>query len=268
MALRAVTPPDGGFRAPDQSKKYDQVEGRNAVLEALKGPRTVSRIYVAEGLERNDTIARILAAADADNIPVMKVTRGEITRVAQTSAPQGIVAMVSEFRYATPLDLIENMQDGRTTLVLALDGVEDPQNFGSLLRVADGCGVHGVIIGQRRASPVTAVVCKASAGACEGVQVVRVANVSGLLLRLKKEGLWVVGAEAEEGEPYFDVDLTVPLALVLGGEGGGLGRLVKERCDFLVRLPMLGKISSLNVSTAGAVLLYEAIRQRSVGTPA
>jgi 23S rRNA (guanosine2251-2'-O)-methyltransferase len=253
--------------AEEPRKNFEQVEGRNAVLEAMRGPRTVSRIYLAEGIEGGKTVAQILSIAAAENIPVMKVARGEISKMAQTSAPQGIIATVSQFPYATPRDLIESLHDGRTPLVLALDGVEDPQNFGTLLRVSEACGVHGVIIGQRRASPVTPTVCKASAGACEYVNVVRVANVSGLLLRLKKEGLWVLGAEAEGGIPYYEADLSAPSVIVLGGEGGGLGHLVKERCDILVRLPMLGKVSSLNVSNAGAVILYEAIRQRSVGAP-
>lgn len=244
--------------------RFDQVEGRNAILEALKGPRAVSRIYVAEGLERSDTVDSILAAAASERIPVVKVARGEIARMAQTSSPQGIVATVSEYPYASPRDLLDVLKDGRTPLILALDGVEDPHNFGSLLRVADACGVHGVITGQRRSSPVTPTVCKSSAGACEHVSVVRVANVSGLLLRLKKEGMWIIGADAEGDVPYYEIDFTMPVTVVVGGEGGGLGRLMKERCDRLVRLPMLGQVSSLNVATAGAALLYEVIRQRSV----
>ncbi|MBU4194837.1 MAG: 23S rRNA (guanosine(2251)-2'-O)-methyltransferase RlmB, partial [Actinobacteria bacterium] len=159
-------------------------------------------------------------------------------------------------------ELTGGFKDGRTPLVLILDGVEDPRNFGSLLRVADAVGASGVIVARRRSSPVTAVVAKASAGAVEHVTVAKVASISGTLLRMKEEGLWVVGADAGGDEPYYQLDVTVPVAVVLGGEGKGLRRLVKERCDFLARLPMSGRISSLNVSTAAAALLFETIRQR------
>ena len=142
---------------------------------------------------------------------------------------------------------------------------EDPQNLGSLLRVADAAGVDHVIIPKRRSANVTATVAKASAGAVEHVRIVRVSNVASALARLKNDGFWVVGAESEGGVPYYELDLAVPLVIVLGGEGGGLGRLVKERCDLMARLPMRGAVTSLNVANAGAVLLYEALRQRSAG---
>jgi 23S rRNA (guanosine2251-2'-O)-methyltransferase len=154
--------------------------------------------------------------------------------------------------------------DDHAPLVIVLDGVEDPQNFGTLLRVADAAGVDGVIVSKRRSSPVTAAVAKASVGAVEHVKIVEVANIASTLTRLNQEALWIVGADLESDLMYYELDLAVPLAIVLGGEGKGLSRLVKERCDYLARLPMLGNVSSLNVATTGAALLYEVVRQRQI----
>lgn len=240
----------------------DRVEGRNPVLEALRGPRDVGRVYIAEGTNRSGVVEEIIDLAGQGGAPVISLSREEFSRMARTSSPQGILASVSRYRYATLDELTEGFKDGRTPLVLILDGVEDPRNFGSLLRVADAVGASGVIIARRRSSPVTAVVAKASAGAVEHVTVAKVASITGTLLRMKDEGLWVVGADAGGDELYYRLDLTVPVAVVLGGEGKGLRRLVKERCDYLARLPMSGRISSLNVSTAAAALLFETIRQR------
>jgi len=242
----------------------DRVEGRNPVLEALRGPRDVGRVYIAEGTNRSGIVEEIIGLAGQGGAPVISLSREEFSRMARTSSPQGILASVSRYRYATLDELTGGFKDGRTPLVLILDGVEDPRNFGSLLRVADAVGASGVIIARRRSSPVTAVVAKASAGAVEHVTVAKVASITGTLLRMKDEGLWVVGADAGSDELYYRLDLTVPVAVVLGGEGKGLRRLVKERCDYLARLPMSGRISSLNVSTAAAALLFEALRQREV----
>ncbi len=242
----------------------DQVEGRNPVLEALRGPRDVQRVYVAEGTIHSGIVEEITGLAGREGVPVVHLSREELSRMARTSSPQGILASVSPYRFVTLNELTGGFKEGRPPLVLILDGVEDPRNFGSLLRVADAVGASGVIVARRRSSPVTAVVAKASAGAVEHVTVAKVASISGTLLRMKEEGLWVVGADAEGDEPYYQLDFTVPVAVVLGGEGKGLRRLVKERCDFLARLPMSGAISSLNVSTAAAALLYEILRQREV----
>lgn len=248
--------------APGRRKDLEQIEGRNPVLEALRGGRKVAAIFLPEGVEIKGTLKEILKLAEARKIPVERIERDEFARMSLTRSPQGVLAEVSPFAYADIAELEESFQGEEKPLVLVLDGVEDPQNFGSLLRVAEACGVSGVVIARRRSSPVTPAVAKASAGAVEHVRVARVANIASTLERLKEKGLWVVGADSESGEPYHQVDLSAAIALVLGSEGKGLKRLVKERCDFLVKLPMLGKVSSLNVSTAGAVLLYEALRQR------
>lgn len=248
-------------KRPDD--KANTVEGRNPVLEALRGPRKVTRVLLAEGTPRTGAIEQIVSLATEQGVPLSEVPRPEFSRLVRTHSPQGVVADVAPYRYATLRELIQTFHDGRVPLVLALDGVEDPQNFGSLLRVADAVGVNGVVTAERRSCPVTAAVSKASAGAVEHVKVVRVANVGSALLRLKEEGLWVIGAEAAGGVPYQQVDFRPPTAVVLGAEGAGLGRLIKERCDVLACIPMAGRVSSLNVATAGAVLMFEVTRQRA-----
>jgi 23S rRNA (guanosine2251-2'-O)-methyltransferase len=240
-----------------------QVEGRNPVLEALRGPREVYQVYLATGVVRKGAIAEIMKECDRQGVPVLEVPRERLAGMSETKAPQGVAASVSPYRYAS-LDEIQAVSGAaRIPLVLVLDGIEDPRNFGSLLRVADAAAVNGVIIARRRSVQVTAAVAKASAGAVEHVKVTQVSNIASTIARLKRDGLWVVGAESIGGSPYWELDLTVPLALVLGGEGKGLGRLVRESCDHLARLPMLGRVSSLNVANAGAVLAYEVVRQRS-----
>jgi 23S rRNA (guanosine2251-2'-O)-methyltransferase len=248
----------------DKNPQLERIEGRNPVLEALRGPRRVSRVYLARGTEAVGPVREIISLCSKAGVPLSEVSREQINEMAETASPQGVVAEVAPYRY---YELREIPAPGveRTPLLLALDGIEDPQNLGSLLRVAEAAGVDFVIIPRRRSAHVTAAVAKASAGAVEHVKIAMVSGISGALSRLKETGYWVVGAESRAGITYWELDLSGPLVLVLGGEGGGLGRLVRERCDFLAGLPMLGKVSSLNVANAGAVLLYEALRQRTMG---
>ena len=250
----------------EESPAHEHVEGRNPVLEALRGPRRVHAVFVARGVGAAGALAEIISLCEAAGVPVSEVPRERIDDMAQTASPQGVIAEVSPYRYYN-LSEIASPLSGRVPMVLVLDGVEDPHNLGSILRVADAGGADGVVIARRRAAHVTAVAAKASAGAVEHVRVARVANIPSALLRLKEHGFWVVGADSEGGVPYYELDLDVPLAIVLGGEGGGVGRLVKERCDHLVSLPMLGGVSSLNVAAAAAVIVYEVLRQRGTGGP-
>lgn len=241
----------------------EQVEGRNPVLEALRGPREVHVVYIASGVGRKGALEEILAACERQGVPVHDIPRQRLDAMAVTNAPQGVVASVAPYRYAELDEILAADGVEAAPLVLVLDGVEDPQNLGSLLRVADAAAANGVIIARRRSASVTAAVAKASAGAVEHVRVAQVSNIASTLTMLKRQGLWVVGAEAKGGVPYWELDMRVPLALVLGGEGKGLSRLARERCDHLAGLPMLGRVSSLNVANAGAVLVYEVVRQRS-----
>lgn len=245
------------------SNRPDQVEGVNPVLEALKGPRKVHSIFLADGLA-DRTTAAIQALAGEHGVPVKVIPRDDLEHMAGTDAPQGVVARVAPYRYFELEDVLAAAK-GRKPLLLALDGVEDPQNLGSLLRVADATGVDGVVITRRRTAPVGPTVAKASAGAVEHVRMAMVPNLAEALEKLKAEGLWVAGTDGDAPATYETLDMTLPLVIVLGGEGKGLSRLVRERCDFLVSIPMRGRVSSLNVATAGAVLLYEAVRQRVGG---
>lgn len=247
--------------SPEEHRDSEQVEGRNAVLEALRGPREVREVLISRGTGRRGAVQEIISLCERRGVPVREVPRERLEEMSATPSPQGVIALVSPYAYYQLSD-VPAPGEGKAPLVLVLDGVEDPRNFGSLLRVADATGTDAVIIASRRSVGITPAAAKASAGAAEHVKVVRVSNIPSVLNRLKHDGYWVVGAEATGGVPYFELDLTGPLALVLGGEGRGLGRLVSERCDFVACLPMLGSVDSLNVSAAGAVMLYEAVRQR------
>lgn len=241
----------------------EQVEGRNPVLEALRGPREIYEIYLASAADRSDEIHEILKLAVLEGVPVKDASKQRIDAMAKTSAPQGVIAKVSSYVYLDLAELLQKIDAVTNPLVLALDGVEDPQNLGALLRVADTAGVDAVVLPGRSSAGVTPVVAKASAGAVEHVTIAQVSSLPAALERLKAEGLRVAGAEADGEVSYFELDMTAPLAVVLGGEGKGLGRLVREKCDVLVSLPMRGHVSSLNVATTGAVLLFEALRQRA-----
>lgn len=249
--------------ARSREAQSDQVEGRNPVLEALRGQREVYEIYIAKVADRTPEIQEIVNLARREGVPVKDASRERIDMMARTSAPQGIIAKVEPFKYLDLGDLLNVISESKEPLVLVLDRIEDPQNLGALLRVAETAGVDAVVMPGKRAAGITPVVAKASAGAIEHVSVAQVSSLPAALTRLKSEGLFVAGAEAGEGIDYHRMDMRLPLAIVLGSEGQGLSRLVKEACDEFVKLPVRGKVGSLNVSTAGAVLLYEAVRQRS-----
>ncbi len=249
-------------RRPKQTGATDQVEGRNPVLEALRGPRRVHEIYLARIADRSNEVEQIIKLAARSGVPIKPASRDRIDSMARTSAPQGVIAKTDPFAYIDLAEMLDRVSSVPSPLVLALDGVEDPQNLGAILRVSDAAGVDVVVIPGKRSVGVTPSVAKASAGAVEHVTAARVSSLPAALERLKAAGLLVVGADAEGGLPYYRIDMTVPLALVLGGEGKGLGRLVRERCEAVASLPMRGGVASLNVATTGSVLLFEALRQR------
>ena len=242
----------------------DKIFGINPVLEALRAGRPIQRLLVAEQRKRDHDLARILVLARDAGVEIRQVSREALNREAHNTSHQGIVAVVAARKYVS-LDEVLALpaSKGQVPLFVVLDGVEDPRNLGAILRTAETAGVHGVIIPERRATGLTETVAKASAGALEYVPVVKVVNIVKALEDLKKAGIWVFGAEAGKGTVYWKADFSGPVALVLGGEGRGVRRLVAERCDSLVAIPLCGQISSLNVSVAAGVLLYEVLRQRA-----
>lgn len=240
----------------------DYLYGRHAILEALRAGQQIDEILVAMGVHARGALTELLALAKTANVPVRGVSREELDRIARNH--QGVVARVGEFRYADIEDLLAVAQErGEPAFLLMLDSVQDPQNFGTLLRTAEAVGVHGVIMAERRAVGVTAAVVKASAGAVNHLKIARVTNLARTIEKLARANVWVVGIEnVPEAKDFSRMDFKMALALVLGSEGEGLSRLVREKCDFLVRLPMWGKVSSLNVGIAGAIVLYAAKLQR------
>jgi 23S rRNA (guanosine2251-2'-O)-methyltransferase len=242
-----------------------QIEGRNPVLEALRAGRSINKLLVAKG-SREGSIREVLALAREKGVLVQEVERARLDTLASGRAHQGVIALVAAHRYYEVDEILARAKEkGEDPLILILDGIEDPQNLGSLLRTADAAGVHGVIIPERRAVGLTETVAKVSAGAMEYVPVARVTNIARTIEELKEAGLWVVGTHQAGKELYHQARLTGPLAVVIGSEGKGIGRLVAEKCDFMVRLPMLGHVTSLNAAVAGAILIYEVRRQRDAG---
>lgn len=243
----------------------DKIFGINPVREALKAGRPIRLLLIAEQRKQDRDVLSILRLARDAGIEVRKVSRDALNREIPHGSHQGVVAVAAASAYAALDDILGvPAERGQIPLYLVLDGVEDPRNLGAILRTAETAGVHGVIIPERRAAGLTESVAKASAGALEYVPVVKVVNISNTLEELKKSGVWVIGAEAGSEIVYWNADLTLPAALVLGGEDRGVRRLVREKCDYLVSLPLMGKIQSLNVSVAAGILLYEAMRQRSL----
>lgn len=240
----------------------DFLYGRHAILEALRAGRVIEDILIARGVHTRGALDELLARAKSANVPVRGVAREELDRIARNH--QGVVARIGEFQYAEIEEVLAVAPArGAPAFLLMLDSVQDPQNFGTLLRTAEAVGVDGVVIAERRAVGVTAAVVKASAGAAHHLRIARVTNLARTIEELKRANIWIVGVEnVPEAKDFAEMDFTLPLALVLGSEGAGLGRLVREKCDFLIRLPMWGKVSSLNVAVAGSIVLYAARRQR------
>jgi 23S rRNA (guanosine2251-2'-O)-methyltransferase len=253
--------------APSAVDDSNTVYGLNPVLEMLRaGGKQLQQITISEAA-RHERLKELLDLAKHARIPVHRVPRNAIDRLLPGVTHQGIVARVAAAKYSDADDLLDELArevtGGRPPLVLGLDAVEDPRNLGAILRTAECAGVNGVFIPERRAVGLTGTVAKTAAGALERVPVARVINLVQLIEQLKQRNIWVIGAAAEGTSEYTEWDWTVPSALFLGSEGSGLHRLVKERCDALVRIPVRGQIESLNVSVAAGVILYEALRQRT-----
>src|SRR5438552_986026 len=250
------------------SESRDFLYGVNPLLEVFRaGERIPTEIVIAEGA-RDERLRELIELARAKNVTVKRAPRASIDRAVGNTHHQGVMARIAAGRYTETEDLLSSIASRvgseKEPLVVVLDGVEDPRNLGAILRTSECAGVHGVFVPERRAAGLTDLVSKASAGATEYVPTARVVNLSRLIARLKERKLWVVGTAADASMDYTEWDWTRPSAVVLGGEGAGLHRLVRENCDVLLRIPVRGKIQSLNVSVAAGVVLYEALRQRRI----
>ena len=246
----------------DQSLAGTYIEGRNAVTEALRAGTALDKLYIARG-ETDHTLGRIAAQARKSGVVVVECDRRKLDAMSETHSHQGVIAVAAAQAYAAVEDILQRAADrGEPPLVVVCDEISDPHNLGAIIRTAECAGAHGVIIPKRRSAGLTAVVAKTSAGAVSYLPVARVPNIPSLLKDLQKRGLWIFGTAAGGTTALYDADLRSPAAIVIGSEGDGMGRLVQEGCDFLVSIPMRGRISSLNASAAAAVLLYEALRQR------
>ncbi len=241
----------------------DRIEGRNPVFEALKAGRRIDKLFIQRDLS-DGSLVKIRAIAKEKGIVVSEAAKQKLDAMSHTGSHQGVIAYTAMHEYAEIDDILALAKErGEHPFIVIADEISDPHNLGSIIRTADAAGVHGVIIPKRRAVGLSAIVAKASAGALEYVPVAKVGNITATIEELKEKGLWIAGAAMEGESVYGKVDLTGPLAIVIGSEGSGISRLVKENCDFLVSIPMKGKINSLNASVAAGVLMLEAAKQRN-----
>ncbi|MBA4495869.1 23S rRNA (guanosine(2251)-2'-O)-methyltransferase RlmB [Paenactinomyces guangxiensis] len=241
----------------------DWILGRHSVQEALRSGRQIEKILLAEGMQKKQ-IQAILQQIQEKKIPYQWVPRAKLDQLSEGGNHQGVMAQVAAHRYATVDDLFQRAEEKQEPpFFVLLDGIEDPHNLGSILRTADGAGVHGVIIPKRRAVGLTSAVAKTSAGAMEYVPVARVTNLNRVADELKERGIWLVGSDGSAKQDYTQVDYSLPLGLVIGNEGQGVSQLMKKKCDFLVKLPMKGRVTSLNASVAAGILMYEVMRCRT-----
>jgi 23S rRNA (guanosine2251-2'-O)-methyltransferase len=247
----------------EREKFNDQVEGRNAVLELLETDRDINKIYIQSG-EKHGSIYKIIAKAKDKKILVTEIDKNKMNQMSQTENHQGVIAIVPPFNYVDVDEILfESSTRQEDSFVVILDGIEDVHNLGSIIRTAETAGVHGIIIPKRGSASVNATVEKVSAGAVEHMKIARVNNLNETIRYLKDKGLWICGTDMDTNTYYYDQDLTGPLAIVIGSEGFGMSRLVKENCDFLVKIPMKGKITSLNASVSAGIVMYEALKQRN-----
>ena len=248
--------------AIEEKRFDDQIEGRNSVLELLESGKDINKIYVTRG-EKHGSINKILGIAKERKIIVVEKDRRQMDEMSQEENYQGVIAIVPPFEYVEIQDILqEALEKEEDPFILILDGIEDPHNLGSIIRTAETAGVHGIIIPKRRAVSVNSTVNKASAGAVEHMKIARVTNISDAIEDLKRAGLWICGTDINAEKYYYNQDLTGPLGIVIGNEGKGISTKVKKNCDFNVKIPMKGKIKSLNASVSTGIIVYEAMKQR------
>ena len=246
-----------------QGIQNEIIEGRNAVMEALRAGRAIDKLFINKG-EVDKTLGHIASTARDKGIVVVDCDRRKLDFMSQTHAHQGVIAVCAVREYCSVDDIFAIAEErGETPFVIVCDEISDGHNLGAIIRSAECAGAHGVIIPKRRSAGLTAIVDKASAGAAEHMAIARVPNLPAAIRELKERGLWIYGTAADGQNDLWHTDFTGPLALVIGSEGDGMGRLVAESCDFIVSLPMKGRVSSLNASAAAAITMYEILRQRS-----
>lgn len=256
------------FNRNNESEKQerlfdDQIEGRNAVLELLESGKDINKIFIEKG-EKHGSINKIIAIARDRKIVMVEKDKKQMDEMAQTENYQGVIAIVPPFEYSEVEDILNFAKEkNEDPFILLLDGIEDPHNLGSIIRTAETAGVHGIIIPKRRAASVNSTVNKVSAGAVQHMKIARVTNLTDTIRDLKEAGLWIIGTDMEAKTDYYDQDLKGPICIVIGSEGFGMSRLVKENTDILIKIPMKGKITSLNASVSAGIVIYEAVKQRS-----
>lgn len=244
--------------------KNDIIEGRNAVIEALRAGHAIDKIFIAKG-DVDKTLGHIASKAREKGIVVVEADRRKLDAMSQTKAHQGVIALAAVREYCTVEDIFAVAAErGEKPFIIVCDEISDGHNLGAIIRSAECAGAHGVIIPKRRSAGLTAIVGKASAGAAEHMAIARVPNIPAAINELKEKGLWVYGTAADGQNDLWHTDFTGAAALVIGSEGDGMGRLVRESCDFIVSLPMKGQVSSLNASAAASIVMYEILRQRSM----
>ena len=247
---------------PMEEENEGQIEGRNALTEALRSGRTIDKVFVADG-DTDRALQHLAAEAKKAGAVVVPVDRRKLDAMSTTRSHQGIIALAAAREYFSIDDILQEAADrGEAPLIVICDELSDPHNLGAIIRSAECAGAHGVIIPKRRSVGLTATVAKAAAGAVEYMKVAKVSNINNAIAELKEKGVWVFGTAAEGSVPMYKADLTGPAAIVVGNEGDGMSQLVRKNCDMLVHIPMKGQISSLNASVAASILLYEAVRQR------
>ena len=259
---RHYDPYSGREEAREDERSEHMIEGRNAVIEALRAGRPIDKIFLAKG-ETDAALGHIASKARDMGAVVVETDRRKLDYMSITKAHQGVIALASVKSYVSVDDILENAkQKGEAPFIIICDEISDHHNLGAIIRTAECAGAHGVIIPKRRSAGITAIVGKTSAGAVEYMPVARVPNITATINELKKNGVWIYGTAADGDNDIWNTDFTGPMALIIGSEGDGMSRLVSENCDFKVSIPMYGKISSLNASASAAVLMYEAVRQR------
>lgn len=251
-------------KAKIEEKDYkDQVEGRNSVLELLESGKDINKIFVTKG-EKHGSINKIIAIAKEKKVIVVEKDRKQMEEMAQNKNYQGVIAIVPPFEYCEIEGILEEAKKkNEDPFIVILDGIEDPHNLGSIIRTSETAGVHGIIIPKRRAVQVNSTVNKASAGSVEHMKIARVTNISDAIERLKKEDIWICGTDINTSKYYYDENLRGPLGIVIGNEGNGISEKVRKNCDFLVKIPMKGKVTSLNASVSTGIIVYEAVKQRT-----